>query len=382
MGGGMGGGMFGGMPSARWEGNGGALGADPFAPPPPKIDLAQGVEAAASGNDVGELFRYAIKSPVTLARDESAMLPIVNESVKSEKVVIYNPSVHAKHPLSGLRLTNTTPLHLMQGPITVFDGGEYAGDARIEDLAPGSTRLISYALDLDTEVTIERLPVEESVVGIRIREGMLIVKHRHTRRTNYVLKNSSEHAKEVIVERPIDMAWKTIEPVATEKTRALERFTHHAQPGKPATLVVRDEKGAVEELNLSSLMPGSIEIYRSMPTASEGVKNALQEVAERRQAIEKFGQERAALEERVTDLEQQQARVRTNLHAVPEVAGSDPFAIDNKKLAGELLKRYLEKMAELDGELERRRSELVDARQVERGFRGDLEKFLKGLSVE
>ena len=66
------------------------------------------------------------------------MLPIVNETVKGEKVSIYNPAVQAKHPLNGLRLTNSTELHLMQGPITVFDGGAYAGDAKIEDLAPGS----------------------------------------------------------------------------------------------------------------------------------------------------------------------------------------------------------------------------------------------------
>jgi len=80
------------------------------------------------------------------------MLPIVNASVQAEKLSIYNESVQRKFPLNGLRLTNTTGLHLMQGPITVFDGGTYAGDARIEDLQPKEERLISYALDLKIEV--------------------------------------------------------------------------------------------------------------------------------------------------------------------------------------------------------------------------------------
>ena len=62
------------------------------------------------------------------------MLPIVNARAKGEKVSIYNPSTHAKHPLSGLQFTNTTDLHLMQGPITVFDAGAYAGDAKIQTL--------------------------------------------------------------------------------------------------------------------------------------------------------------------------------------------------------------------------------------------------------
>ena len=62
------------------------------------MSLRQGVTSAASGEDVGELFRYVITAPVTLNRSESAMLPIVNDSVKGEKVAIYNPGVHAKHP--------------------------------------------------------------------------------------------------------------------------------------------------------------------------------------------------------------------------------------------------------------------------------------------
>src|SRR4029078_5658060 len=115
---------------------------------------------AASAEDVGEPFRYVIKAPVTLGRNESAMLPIVHDAVKGEKVDIYNPAVHGKHPLAGLRLTNTTELHLLQGPVTLFDGGEYARDDRLEDIAPGSTRLISYALDLETEVVVENKPEE------------------------------------------------------------------------------------------------------------------------------------------------------------------------------------------------------------------------------
>ncbi len=120
-----------------------------------ELNLAQGGQSLAQGGDVGELFQYTIATPVTLPRQQSAMLPIVNGSVEGTKVSIYNQSVHAKHPLNGLKLKNTTKLHLMQGPVTVFDGGAYAGDAKIEDLQPDTERLISYALDLDTEVAPE-----------------------------------------------------------------------------------------------------------------------------------------------------------------------------------------------------------------------------------
>lgn len=112
----------------------------------------QGITPATQTLDAGELFEYVMTTPVTVLRHSSAMLPIINHAIEAQRISIYNPSAHAKHPLNGFRLHNNTPLYLMQGPITVFDGNAYAGDARIEDLAPGQDRLLSCALDLKTEV--------------------------------------------------------------------------------------------------------------------------------------------------------------------------------------------------------------------------------------
>src|SRR4029434_9710270 len=106
--------------------------AAPAPPPGPTImqqALHEGVSAAAQAMELGEFFEYAIKNPVSLARQKSAMLPIVNEAVEGAKVSIYNQRVHAKYPLYGFRLRNATALHLSQGPMTVFDGGVDAVDA-------------------------------------------------------------------------------------------------------------------------------------------------------------------------------------------------------------------------------------------------------------
>ncbi|MDZ4821430.1 MAG: hypothetical protein SGJ20_20905, partial [Planctomycetota bacterium] len=58
-----------------------------------RLQLSRGVQAAAQGGDVGELFQYTIDTPVKLNRQQSAMLPIVNEKVEGEKLSIYNQRV-------------------------------------------------------------------------------------------------------------------------------------------------------------------------------------------------------------------------------------------------------------------------------------------------
>src|SRR6185503_10189442 len=175
------------------------------------LNIQQSVESLAQASNVGELFRYQIATPVKLERGKSAMLPIVNESVKGDKVSIYNELTQAKHPLNGLRLKNSTDLHLMQGPITVFDDSAYAGDAQIQDLPPGSERLISYALDLDTEVAPSVKQQPAALVSVRISKGTMLTSYKHARTKSYLVKNSGKKAKQVLIEYPVEQPWNLVE---------------------------------------------------------------------------------------------------------------------------------------------------------------------------
>src|SRR5262249_35869261 len=142
------------------------------------------------------------EQPVSLPRQKSALIPIVNSPVEGTRVSIYNETVHAKFPLLGLRFKNTTGLHLMQGPLTVFEGSSYAGDARVTDLQPDETRLLSYAVDLGTEVAPEVPAPVDHLVTVKISKGILHATHKLRYTKNYTVKNRSEHDRTVLVEHP------------------------------------------------------------------------------------------------------------------------------------------------------------------------------------
>jgi hypothetical protein len=207
------------------------------------LDLKQGVAAAAEGGQSGELFQYAIKTPVSLARQKSAMLPIITQAVEGRKLSIYNESVQPKHPLNGFRLKNTTPLYLMQGPVTVFDDDAYAGDARIDDLAPGQDRLISYALDLKVEVEPQAQGGRQDLVAVRLRRGTLISSRKNTEARVYVVRNRDRKKKDLLIEHPFRDDWTLVEPSEpSERTRQWYRFTVAIDPDKQARLLVREER--------------------------------------------------------------------------------------------------------------------------------------------
>ena len=332
-------------------------------------NLKQGVQSAATAGDVGELFQYAIATPVTLPRQQSAMLPIVNEEVKGEKLSIYNPSVHAKHPLNGLRLTNSTKLHLMQGPITVFDGGVYAGDAQIEALPPGSGRLISYAMDLDTEVAPESKGRPEQLLSVRLVKGTMYVTRKHARSQEYVVKNSGRKAKKVLIEHPYDPSWKLVAPEKpAEKTRDMYRFAVEASPGEPAKLVIEEERTDSQQVALTNIDEGAIRIYLSAKVISEKVKAALSEIVKRKHELGKVSLKRSQLEKRIDEIGKEQNRIRENMGRLDR--NSD------------LYKRYVKKFADQEDEIERLRGDILELTGQETEMKKSLDEYLMGLNLQ
>jgi len=327
-----------------------------------------GIQSVAQAADVGEMFQYAIATPVTLARQQSAMLPIVNESVKGEKVSIYNPGVQAKHPLNGLKLTNSTELHLMQGPITVFDGGAYAGDAKIEDLPPGSERLISYALDLDTEVAPTNKSQPQQLLSVKIIKGTLQSTHKQQRSQEYVVKNSGKRTKKLLIEYPYDANWTLVAPKdPAEKTRDMYRFAIDAEPGKPAKLNVEEERVTSQQIGVSNIDDGTIAIYLNAKVVSETVKSALREVIKQKREIQEVTQQRALLQQKINVIDQEQARIRQNMQQLDRNT--------------DLYKRYVTKFAQQEDEVEALRGQISEKQGQEDSLRKKLDSYLLSLDI-
>ena len=333
-----------------------------------KWQLQQGVPSAAAAGDVGSLFQYAIRTPVSLPRQQSAMLPIVGGEVKGEKVSIYNQAVHAKHPLNGLKMVNTTDLHLMQGPITVLDEGVYAGDAKIDDLPPGSERLISYAMDLDTEVAPEVKDRVGKILKVRLVKGVMYVDNKYTRATEYTVKNSGRKAKKVLIEYPFESEWKLVAPKEpTEKTRDKYRFAVEAKPGGPAKLLVEEERTEGQQMGLSNIDDDTIRIFVTAREVSDQVKAALSEVVKQRQAIQQLAEKREQLQRRIQEISEDQSRIRQNM-----------IQLDR---ASEIYKTYVKKFSDQETEIEKLRGQIAELQAEENQLRKKLDEYLIGLDL-
>ncbi|MFS8087280.1 MAG: carboxypeptidase-like regulatory domain-containing protein, partial [Acidobacteriota bacterium] len=163
-----------------------------------------GVEAETTGNEIGDLFEYHIDQPVTVPRDRSALIPILQTQMEGERVSIYNEQAQQHRPFSGLLLKNTSPLTLEDGSLTVIDGNAYAGEALMERLKPQEERLVSFALDLGTMVNMHDEEENSPAFLLRTINGVIQAHYYEVRKKIYTLVNQTEHPRTVYLEHPID----------------------------------------------------------------------------------------------------------------------------------------------------------------------------------
>jgi len=201
------------------------------------------IERARAADELGQPARYAIEQKVSLSRQQSVMLPILDEEIEAGKVSIYNERVHATRALHGLKIKNKTKQALMSGPVTVYEGDTpYSGDARLLDLQPNEERYLSYALDTGVEIKPLDVIRPGPEMTARMENGRLNVQYkmRHTR--TYVIVNRSPEDRKVVIEQPIKSGWKLVKPEkATETTTDLYRFDVDVKAGDTVKYAVSEE---------------------------------------------------------------------------------------------------------------------------------------------
>jgi hypothetical protein len=334
-----------------------------------RMDVGAGVSSVASAAKLGDFFQYAIDKPVTLARQKSAMLPILNKDVEGTRVSIYNESTQAKFALLGLRFKNTTGLHLMQGPITVLEGSNYAGDARILDLQPNEERLISYAVDLGTEVNPELSSDNGRITEVKSVKGILYTTTKVRETKTYTIKNRNDQERTVVIEHPVRNDFKLVstdKPVETASD--FYRFQIKVAPSKSAKQVVTEERVMQQAMQLTNLDDKAIRYFINQAVASDKVKAGLKKSLELRWAMQKTQREIAELQRQLDAIRNDQPRLRANLKELPQTS--------------EAYKRIVKKFNEQETQIEKYQEDIKKLQGVEHEQRKDFEDYLAAFTAE
>jgi hypothetical protein len=302
-------------------------------------ELARRPEFRAAGNaatasSLGDFFQYSIDHPVTLGRQKSAMLSIVNRDIEGQKVSIYNQNVQKTHPLLGLKFKNTSGAHLNQGPITVFEGSVYAGDTRVLDVQPNEDRLVSYAIDLGTEVDPQIGPGTQKITSVKAVRGIVTTKTLFTEEKKYKIINRSQTDRTLLIEHAnrtnqhfhlVD----TDKPV--EDTPEVYRFQTAVKAGETKVFTVKEQREGSQSITLTNNNDDTIRYFINLAEASPALKQKLQQALKVKESWDFTRRELAQVQADLNRLTLDQDRIRKNLRETPKEA--EVYATYLKKLS-------------------------------------------------
>ncbi len=289
---------------------------------------------AATAGALGDFFQYTIDHPVILGRQKSAMLPIVGKDIEGQKVSIYNQNVQKTHPLLGLKFKNTSGAHLNQGPITVFEGSVYAGDTRVLDVQPNEERLVSYAIDLGTEVDPQVGPGTQKITSVKAVRGIVHTTTKFTEEKKYRIINRSQTDRTLLIEHAnrTNQQFKLVgDNKPTEDTPDVYRFQVPVKTGETKIYTVTEERDVATNITLTNSAENQIRYFINLAEASPALKQKLTEALTIKGNWDVTQRE---LNQVVADLQRlnlDQDRIRKNLRETPKEA--EVYATYLKKLS-------------------------------------------------
>ena len=333
-----------------------------------RMDLGGSTRTMATATKLGDFFQYLLDRPVTLPRQKSAMLPIVNKDVEASRVSIYNERTQAKFPLLGLKFKNSSGLHLMQGPITVFEGSSYAGDARILDLQPNEERLISYAVDLGTEVDPQPATSNGRLTEVKVVNGVVWTTTKVREARIYKVHNRNDAERTVLIEHPVRHEFVLVDTDKPAETASdVYRFQLKVAPGKTESKTITEERTLGEQVRITNFNDNQLQFFISQTVVSQKVKDGLKQAMALRFALQKAQQEVSELERQLKVITDDQARLRANLREMPSTAAA--------------YKRYLEKFDKQEVEIEKLQGDIEKQRKVVFNQNKEFEDYLNHFSA-
>ncbi|HTR36081.1 MAG TPA: DUF4139 domain-containing protein [Bryobacteraceae bacterium] len=297
------------------------------------------VAVNVAAGDVGELFEYRFDMPVTVKKDESTMLPFLQQKIGSRKLLIYSDN-YGEHPMNAAELTNSTGKTLDGGPITVFNAASYAGEALMTTLKQGDKRLISYAVDLGTRITTQFDSSREIVREIHVNRGVLTARTAADETRTYTIRNVDQKPKTLIIEYAQRPEYKVLNQKPIETTANAYRFEVKLAADSTEKFPVIDERVYNTTTEVSSLTPDALLVYVQNKAISDTGRRQLQQIVDLKRQIADLDAQIQQTDADIRNLIQDEDRIRRNISSLNQVSGQQ-----------EQVQKYARQLATQEGQL-------------------------------
>jgi hypothetical protein len=330
-------------------------------------------EAAANGQDLGDLFEYKLKDHVTLKKNQSGLVPIVQTEIEAKKISLWSGTSGSGRPLRGLWLKNTSPFTLDGGSFSVLENEVFAGEGLTDGIKPAERRLISYATDLGLLVDAASNSQPQHISRVKIAKGVMTQVSELRERTLYTVRNQSEAAETLIIEHPARPEWRLASNAKEpdEKAPGVYRFRVEIASKATASLPVEEIRTLSTSYQLSTLNEEQISVFVKQGTITAEMAQAFAKIAAQKAAVAKLEEEMENRQKDIDRIVEDQGRLRENMKALRGT-------VEEKAL----LQRYTRQLDEQENQLDALRKNIQNTEEQRDKLNLQLIKMIEDLQLE
>ena len=335
-------------------------------------DARARAETAALAQELGDLFEYKLKEPITIRKDRSALVPIVQSAISAEKVSIWNEQAGLRRPQRALWLTNTSGLTLDGGSFSVLEEETFAGEGIFDPIHPAEKRLISYAADLALNASSKLGSDQERVSSVRVSKGVMTHVSEVREKKTYTFRNEDASARTVIVEHPVRSGYELRgETQPAETTAGWMRFRLQVDPKQTASLAIDEARPIQTTYVLTNINDDQVSLFVRQKSIDQAVEEALRRILAQKSAIANLDTKKEEAESQMGKIFDDQQRLRENMKALKGSAEEKA-----------LLQRYTQQLNEQENRLETLRKESQQLEAQKDSLQAALDKMIQTLSFD
>lgn len=295
-----------------------------------------------------DFFEYALTQPVTIHKNESAMVPILQQSLPAEHVSLWNPS--DRSPLRAVWLENKSDVTLDSGSFSIFENGEFAGEGLLDPIHPGEKRLLSYATDQAVKMTIVDREYTNRIQHLSIHKGALVETFLEVQGATYSANNTGSEDRMLLIEHPRHQGqdgW-TLEGglKPAETTPSVYRLRLNVPAHSTAKLQVREHGPQFTTVNLQA-QPEQREFLLQLVKQVPDAEKQLQPVLDAQSAVTGLDEQIAKSKSTEQTAAADEARYRDNVTALKGSDGAKRF-VDELNQAEDRLQAARKQTADLE----------------------------------
>ena len=280
-----------------------------------QLEALEASTTTAQTRDLGDLFEYKLQDHVTIRKNQSALVPILQARIDAEKVSVWNPSQSSV--LRALWLDNTSALTFDGGSFNVLEGDAFAGEGLMDPIKPGEKRLLSYAADLGVLVDAKQKAENQRVTRVFIAHGMMTQSTQERQENTYTIRNRDASTRTVVIEHPARPGWKlTDDEKPAESSTSFHRFRLTVDSKKTETLTVKEYRPITNNYQLSNVTDDQIKFFAAQKMITAEIDQALRKVISQKNTIAAFDAEMASRRSKISGISEDQQRVRENMKAL------------------------------------------------------------------